>query len=76
MSANRKVSMLVLIFVVCSVLEGQSCRQLSPVPLEENAHMTGCLIASQIEGAKWIEAHPNYYIQRAICKPVDRSRRA
>jgi hypothetical protein len=27
-------------------------------------------MASQIEGAKWAMGHPNYYIQRATCRPA------
>jgi hypothetical protein len=26
-------------------------------------------MASQIEGAKWIMEHPNFYIKRVTCQP-------
>lgn len=68
--------MLELVFVVCSILEGQSCRQLPPIPLEPNTHMVACVMASQIEGVRWIESHPNHYIQRATCKPINNFSRA
>jgi hypothetical protein len=29
-----------------------------------------CVLASQIEGARWVVAHPNHYIQRATCRPA------
>ena len=57
-SRNRLESapMYELIFTVCSVLVGASCRQENPIQLEEHVGMMGCLVASQIEGAKWVEA--------------------
>jgi hypothetical protein len=30
----------------------------------------GCVIASQVEGAKWVMGHPGYYVQRATCQPA------
>lgn len=68
--------MLELVFVVCSIVEGQSCRQLPPIALEPEAQIVACMMATQIEGAKWAEAHPNHYIQRATCKPVGQYARA
>jgi hypothetical protein len=34
--------------------------------------MVGCLIASQIEGAQWVAAHPNHYIRKIVCQPAGR----
>jgi hypothetical protein len=62
--------MLELIFTVCSIVSGAQCRELAPVTLQEGAPMVACLMASQIEGAKWVEAHPNFYIARATCQPA------
>lgn len=59
-----------LVFTVCSLVAGASCSTMNPIPLEEHVGMTGCIIASQIEGAKWIESHPNYYISRSTCQPA------
>jgi hypothetical protein len=71
-SRNRLESapMYELIFTVCSVLVGASCRQENPIQLEEHVGMMGCLVASQIEGAKWVEAHPNFYVTRYTCQPA------
>ena len=63
--------MLELVLTVCSVLQGAACRDLDTVPLG-NASMITCVFASQVEGAKWIAEHPNFYIQRATCQPADR----
>jgi hypothetical protein len=41
---------------------------MEPLMLQENTSLIGCLMASQIEGAKWVEHNPNYYIQRATCR--------
>lgn len=68
--------MLELVFVVCSILEGQSCRQLAPIPLQPDTHIMACVMASQIEGARWAESHPNYYIQRSTCQPLGRTAKA
>lgn len=59
-----------LVFTVCSVVVGASCREANPIPLQENVGMMGCLIASQVEGAKWTEAHPNFYVARYTCQPA------
>lgn len=63
--------MLELVFTVCSIVQGANCR-LEPLRLQSDTSMMGCLIASQIEGAKWVERHPNYYIQKATCRPANR----
>ena len=62
--------MLQLVFSVCSIVQGASCHELAPIPLREGTTMMACAMASQIEGAKWVVAHPNHYIQRATCRPA------
>jgi hypothetical protein len=59
-----------LVFLVCSIVEGARCRELPPVPLQSETHIVACLMATQIEGAKWAESHPNHYVQRATCQPA------
>jgi len=59
-----------LVITVCSVLQGASCRELNPIPLQENTHMIACMMASQIESAKWVDAHPNFYVARSTCQPA------
>jgi hypothetical protein len=62
--------MLELVFTVCSVVSGASCHELAPMNLQENTSMMGCLMASQVEGARWVSSHPNFYISRATCQPA------
>lgn len=62
--------MLELVFTVCSVVAGATCKELSPVPLEDHVGLIGCVIASQVEAAKWAETHPNHYVSRATCQPA------
>ena len=50
--------------------EGAACRELPPIPLQPITTMMGCLMASQVEGAKWVTEHPNHYIQRATRRPA------
>lgn len=61
-----------LIFSVCSIVEGAACRELPPIPLKEGTTMMQCLIGSQVEGAKWIAAHPNEQITKIACQPAGR----
>ena len=61
-----------LVFTVCSIVHGAHCSDLSPVPLEANTPLIGCAIASQVEGAKWVLGHPNFYVQKATCQPAGR----
>jgi hypothetical protein len=62
--------MLELVLVVCSVVEGAKCRELPPVSLEPPTHIVACMLATQIEAVKWSESHPNYYVQKSICRPA------
>ncbi len=59
-----------LIFHVCSIVVGANCHDLSPLPLLPGVGPIGCMIASQVEGAKWVTAHPNFYVSRATCAPA------
>jgi hypothetical protein len=63
--------MLELVLTVCSIVHGANCHQ-EPLPLQADTSLIGCMLASQIEGAKWVEHNPNYYIQRASCRPANR----
>ena len=64
--------MLEHVIAVCSIVQGANCHALQPVRLEENTMMIGCMMASQFEGAKWVEEHPNFYVTRATCQPAGR----
>ena len=59
-----------LVFTICSIVSGASCREASPIPLQPEVGMMGCLIGAQVEGAKWVESHPNFYISRYTCQPA------
>jgi hypothetical protein len=63
--------MIELVLTVCSLVQGAACRDLDVIPLG-NASMTTCVFASQVEGAKWIGEHPNFYVQRAACQPANK----
>ena len=60
--------MLELVLTVCSIV-GADCR-MEPVPLQANTNMRACMMASQIEGAKFVQQNPNYFIKRAVCRPA------
>ena len=61
-----------IMITVCSIVHGANCHELQPIRLDENTMMIGCMLASQFEGAKWVETHPNYYLIRATCQPAGR----
>jgi hypothetical protein len=63
--------MLELVLTVCSLVQGAACRDLNTIPLGQ-ASMTSCAFALQVEGAKWVRDHPNFYIERATCQPANR----
>ena len=58
-----------LVFTVCTIVQGANCRS-EPVMLQSEASMVACIMASQIEGAKWVLRNPNFYIQKATCRPA------
>jgi hypothetical protein len=60
--------MLELVFTVCSIVHGAKCTELPPMQLADYTPMIGCMLASQFEGARYIEQHPNHYIARATCQ--------
>lgn len=68
--------MLELVLTVCSITQGARCRDLNPITFQENVLVNACIMASQIEGAKWVMAHPNFYLQKATCQPVGREKKA
>ena len=63
--------MLELVLTVCSLVQGAACRDLDTIPLGQVSMIT-CVFASQVEGAKWVGEHPNFYIQRATCQPANK----
>ena len=69
--SRKEAKMIELVLTVCSVVQGASCRDLR-LPLEQNTRLIGCAIAAQVEGAKWVGDHPNFYVSRATCAPYGR----
>jgi hypothetical protein len=63
--------MIELVLTVCSLVQGAACRELDAIPLG-NATMITCVLASQVEGAKWTKDNPNFHIRRAVCQPAKR----
>jgi hypothetical protein len=61
-----------LVFSICSIVEDAAYHDLPPMPLREGTTVIGCLMASQVEGAKWVAAHPNQYIRKITCEPAGR----
>ncbi len=61
----KEKAVIALMLSVCSIVEGAACRELQPIPLQPNTTMMGCLMASQIEGAKWIMEHSQFLHQKS-----------
>ena len=66
----EELAMFELVLTVCSIVAGAACREEYPIQLNPNADMRACLIASQIEGAKWVHSHPNHYVAKYTCQPA------
>lgn len=54
--------MISLVFTACSILvtaKGAPCR---PIKADYDVSLFECMMRGQIEMAKWVAAHPNWYI--------------
>ena len=63
--------MIELVLTVCTVVQGANCRN-EPIPFQGSAGMVECLMASQVEAARWIEHNPTFYVRRITCRPAKR----
>lgn len=61
--------MIELVLTVCTVVQGVSCRN-EPIPIQGSAGIAECLMASQIEAARWSEHNPDFYVRRITCRPA------
>jgi hypothetical protein len=62
--------MSVLILVLCLVQSPAECREVQPSL--ETMPMHECMIAGQIEGAKWVDEHHSYRLARVRCVSGER----
>ena len=62
--------MIELVLTVCTVVQGADCRH-EPIPIQGSVGMVECLMASQIEAARWIEHNPTFYVRRITCRPAN-----
>lgn len=65
-----------LVITVCSLVQGANCRELPAVKIEQGQSVMACVMASQIESARWVGEHPNYYVHRMTCQPAGRFAKA
>lgn len=61
--------MIELVLTVCTLVQGANCRN-ELIPIQVGSAVMGCMMASQIEAAKWIEQNPNFYVRRMTCRPA------
>jgi hypothetical protein len=61
--------MIELVLTVCTVVQGADCRN-EPISIQGSVGMVECLMASQIEAARWIEHNPTFYVRRITCRPA------
>lgn len=62
--------MLEIVFTVCSIVQGARCNELPPLELDPAANAITCMMAVQVEGAKYVDTHPNFYVVRGTCGPA------
>lgn len=65
-----------LILTVCSLVQGAQCRELPSIQINTGPSAIACVMASQIEGAKWVGENPNFYVHRMTCQPARSTTRA
>lgn len=63
--------MFAIVLSVCSLLSGQTCKDVTLSLIDEGQLQTpyACLLGAQNEIAKYIEAHPNWSVRRWSCQP-------
>lgn len=59
-----------LILVFCLVAEPADCREVQPSLEPMGLHE--CMIAGQVEGAKWLDEHPSWRLERVKCEIGER----
>lgn len=64
-----------LSMIFCLAADPTQCRTVNPlIPDDEPLTLSSCPIAGQIEGAKWVNEHPKYLLQRIQCSMGKRIR--
>lgn len=58
--------MIELALVVCSIVEGAKCKDVSLVYADVS--MITCMVAAQPQIAAWAEGHPNWKVTRWSCR--------
>lgn len=61
-----------IFMTVCLLQNLDECKQVVLTYAEEQTQMATCGVQAMGEIAKWIEAHPTYYLRKWSCKPVDK----
>ncbi len=68
--------MLELIFTVCSIVAGATCKEVHLTYVEDTPPTAfSCAFKGQVEMAKWCVANPNWRIQGWKCSPVRETRK-
>jgi hypothetical protein len=57
---------LVLALSACLINDPATCKD-TTIPLKAEVGVVGCMMASQIEAAKWLEGLPGYQITKSRC---------
>lgn len=63
--------MIELAFVTCLLAAPTHCQDHSLL-FEETNGLFGCMLASQSELARWIQAHPDEHVERWQCRIADK----
>lgn len=59
--------MIELAFVTCLLAQPTRCED-HRLLFEETNGLFGCMLASQAELARWINAHPDEHVERWVCR--------
>ncbi len=62
-----------LVLVYCLTAEPSRCIEQRPLPADHSAGLMACLTAAQIEAARWLVMHPDYFLAEYRCEIGNRS---
>lgn len=61
-----------IFMTVCLLSNPEECKPIVLTFAEEQPQMALCGQQAMSEMAKWIEAHPTYYVRKWSCRPVEK----
>lgn len=61
--------MIELVLAVCSILHGQTCKNVKLTYIADQVTPYSCAMYGQIEISRWQTGHPNWSLKKWTCRP-------